>query len=117
MREDLFATTIVVQYHPTAFENHSGWSATVRWRGGNYCEPGFVEGDISTRYFEKTLSGAIDMVLEIKNQFGLKEDISGIALFYKGDDENEYFPPPSNYKELLKAEANKRNWKTYSGLV
>ena len=116
MKKELYAVSVVVQYG-YAGEGRYGWQADLHWNSGGILTDGFVEGVISTRYFEETLTDAVSYVWDIKEQFGLQDIPMGVALFYKGDGEDPSNPPPSGYRALLKEEAEKREWKTYGNLV
>jgi hypothetical protein len=112
MRNDLYAVNVVVEYGYAGNDKY-GWAAVLKWQGGNFAETGYLEGEIRTRYYEETLTNAIDYVVEAKKQFGLKDSLLGIALLYEGDGEDEENPPPPKFKEILKIEADNRNWKSY----
>ncbi|MGD9552335.1 MAG: hypothetical protein AB7V60_04415 [Candidatus Caldatribacteriota bacterium] len=91
--------------------NH-GWTATLHWQDDKFAEKGCVEGEIRTRYFEDTITEAINYVVEVAKQFNIPFS-DEMGLFYEDDGENIDAPPPADWKSLLYKEAQKRGWQTY----
>lgn len=103
------AIGITVEY---GYSGQYGWVATLHWQDDKFCQEGAVEGKICTRYFEKSLGSAIDCVIEVAEQFGIPL-FSKFSLFYENDGEGVEVAPPSNWREILYQEAQKRGWRTY----
>lgn len=68
-------------------------------------------GTLSTRYFipdgETTsgLSAAVDAILNDAKRLGI--EFTHQALYYKGDGEDENFPPPPDWRRALAVEADR----------
>jgi hypothetical protein len=114
MREDLYFIMVICQYG-YAGHKEMGWQATAHWQDGKFAEGGAIEGEIRTRYFEPTLTQAIDKVMEVVEQWGLKtvHDLQPTLIYLK-DGEGLDEPPPENFKQILHEEAERRGWATYS---
>ncbi len=113
MRDDLYFVSITCLYG-YAGHDEMGWNAKINWQDSKFAESGAVEGVIRTRYFEPTLTQAINAILEVAEQWELKTlPTLPPALYYEGDSENKDFPPPENWKAVLKKEAELRGWETY----
>lgn len=112
----LWTTGITVKYGYGGSDKH-GWTADINWYDDGFCSENTVEGIIKTRYFVEDISRAIDLVLEVLKKFSIPftKERGGDEpfLFYKGDGEDENWPPPKGWEKLLKKEAEKRGWKTY----
>lgn len=109
---DLYFTSVVVSYGYAGSDKY-GWWARVDWLDGKHCEDGAMRGRINTEY-ASDLGASIDYVMQIIERFEISSiESMGIALFYEGDGENSNHPPPEGWKEILRAEAEKRGWKTY----
>ena len=113
MRDDLYLVNCIVIYG-YAGSSRYGWNARLTWQDSKFAELGAVEGEITTRYFEESLSNAIDAVWEVAEQWQLKtiEDLP-VTLLYKDDGGCEDYPPPADWKDILCIEAEKRSWQTY----
>jgi len=100
----------------TVKNGEDGWVASCKWECGKFGQSGYMEGEITTRYYEPTITQAIDYVLEMINRLGIKrtdeieimkEELE-FSLFYI---EKEFiFKDTIN---IIKVEANRRGWKTY----
>jgi len=67
----LWTTGIELNYG-YAGQGSYGWTASCKWQGGDFAQSGYMEGTINTRYFEKTITEAIDYVMECIKSFGIK---------------------------------------------
>ncbi len=114
MPVDVQATGVTVRYG-YAGNNKYGWIAKLHWQDDKFAEEGCVEGDIHTRYFEKTITSAINYVVEVAEQFNIPFTDEPY-LFYENDGDNLEEPPPENWKLILLEEALSRGWHTYSSL-
>jgi hypothetical protein len=113
---DLWSTGVVLKYGYAGGGRH-GWVAEINWCDSKFCEEKAVQGTITTTYFEETIEKAIDTVMEVFEKFKLRkvgDELVGFNLYYIGDGEDEEYPPPKGYIKLLREEAHKRGWKTYS---
>lgn len=105
---EIFTTGIEVKMDP-----ESGWSASCEWQCGKFAESGCMQGTIETKYYENSLSEAIDYVLDCMKQMNVKrsdeidriKDVLGFALYSSGN--------PHEYS-AIKEEASKRGWNFYS---
>ena len=83
-------------------------------------EAGCIEGTIGTKYYEKSLTKAIDYVLDCMERMGIKRsdeveelnDVLGFALYYDEESEEEL---TEELKTEIKNEADRRGWKCYIG--
>lgn len=108
----LALTTISLKYGYGGGGNY-GWSASLKWIDSKFAEKGCVEGDIRTRYFEKTIDDAICAVLDVARTFGLASSCIGIGLFYADDGDNDQCPPPDGWKEMIIEAAKRHNMESY----
>lgn len=99
----------------TVKNSNYGWIAWCDWISGNIAEEGNIEGMIATRYYEASLTEAIDHVLEFMNKMGVKrsdeiemEGILGFDLYYEEDDEDTL---SEELQKVIKEEAEKRKWR------
>lgn len=113
---DLWATGVTLKYGYSGGGLY-GWTAEICWFDNKFCEDKAVQGRIVTRYFEESIELAIDTVMEVFEQFNIKKtdnEFIGFNLYYEGDGEDKEWPPPEGYRKLLRDEAEKRGWKTYT---
>lgn len=132
----IWSTGIIVKYGYAGSEAIPGhfrhrrdrysWWAYCTWTMGGHCEPGRMEGKLGTRYAEKTLSKAVDCVLELARKMDVTfVDVRGEGglisypegqpeLYYEGDGEMaDGDPVPDNWKFLLKEEAKRIGFQSY----
>ncbi|WPS85602.1 hypothetical protein SMD22_00655 (plasmid) [Brevibacillus halotolerans] len=118
MGKSLFTTGITVFCAPIETNKsveRYGWMASLDWQEPGIDKPKTVQGTIKTRYFEETLEEAIETVLTLAAQWGIKPfPTMNMFLYYKGEGEDTDFPPPENYREMLRMEAERRGWETYT---
>lgn len=108
---------------------YPGWAASL-----DYCDDGFVnddpdaglvstEGTLRTRYpvrDAKTRSGlgvALDNLIADARRLGIEFTATSAFpapfLYYRGDGENEEYPPPDGWRETLVAEAARIGFISY----
>lgn len=111
-RDDLCGVCVIVHMDPY----RPKWWAALRWQDGKFCEDGCedgcVEGEIRTRYPESSLAEALDRIIEVARTFRLPL-WDRFGLFYRGDGGDPRFLAPADYRERLRAEAERRGWRTY----
>lgn len=104
----------------TVKNSEDGWCASCKWRSGEFAKSGYMEGEIATRYYEPTITQAIDYVLEFMDRMGVKKsdeieemkDVLDFDLYYEGyEDEEDCLP--SEIQNIIKDEAEHRGWKCY----
>ena len=110
-----FLTTGITVKHGYINQDRIGWSAECKWQGEDFMQPGYMEGIIQTRYLESTITEAIDYVLECIKQFGIKlcneiEEMKEMGFALYRDEEEEQ---PEKVLQIIKIEAERRNWKCY----
>lgn len=127
-----WSTGITVTWAPFAErvngEPYGGWHAKL-----DYSDDGFAdndpdagqvstEGTLCTRYpvrDAKTRSGlavAVDNLLADAKRLGIEFNAAGFSapfLYYKGDGENEEYPPPDDWRGMLAAEAERIGFISY----
>lgn len=107
---------------------YPGWAASL-----DYCDDGFAdddpdaglvstEGHLHTRYpvrDAKTRSGlsvAVDALVADAKRLGIEFNAASFQapfLYYKGDGENEEYPPPDGWRETLAVEAARIGFISY----
>lgn len=112
VRDDLYVVSVTVKYGYAGSEK-CGWHGELYWQDTRFAEPGTVQGTIVTRYFEATITEAIDHVTGVARQFGLKMDDGPMPTFLHG--KRGWIPPgfeyPADMEQQLQAEAERRGWK------
>lgn len=115
----MWSTGITVSYGYAGSSNgieRYGWTANLEWQA-SASNGSPVEGTIHTRYAEDTLEKAIDMVMEMANQFGVqfqdlgKGAVPCIYCKYETADEKDILL--DNWKQILNDEARRRKWISY----
>jgi hypothetical protein len=116
----LFSTGIELKYgcggHKAGGQEYYGWWAKVCFEDYGLTEKGSVYGFISNKYAEP-IEDAIDTVKADAERMGI-EFISistrkASMLYYDHDGESKEFPPPDNWKQILKEQAERIGWETY----
>lgn len=108
---EIWTTGITVKH------SEDGWLAYCKWNSGEFAKSGYMTGEISTRYYEPTITQAIDYVLDFMNRMGVKrsdeieemKDALGFDLYYD-EEENSL---SSDIQSIIKSEAEQRGWKCY----
>ena len=116
MKHTLLMANVVVHYG-YAGNNTYGWAATIECFDDRFAQSQAVEVTLNTKYYEPTLTQAIDTVWSLAQQLGIEVVPTNMALFYKGDGEDNDYPPPANFREQLQEEAEKRLWRSYANMV
>ncbi|GHB56032.1 hypothetical protein GCM10010331_49900 [Streptomyces xanthochromogenes] len=107
----------------------SGWHGTVEFfddgfAGDNDTDAGYLStnGKLWTRYavadgeVRSGLSAAVDVLIADARKLGIAFRVGDGPgrLYYKTDGENPEFPPPTGWRELLTAEAERIGWDSYA---
>lgn len=103
--DKLFATGIVIRQ-----DWRGGWWAEATFEDFGHCDRGSVMGHIETKYADDDLPYTIDTIKRDVESLGVEfAQLDGVspALLYSEDGEDEDFPPPDGWRELLKAEAQR----------
>jgi hypothetical protein len=113
--DTLFSLGIIVWY-AYAGDNKYGWLAQVEFRDYGHCEPNSIRGKIITTSYGIPLSRAIDTIKTDAEKLGIKfaqfEEISPY-LFYLNDGDSKDYPPPADWRTLLKKEAKRIGFSSY----
>lgn len=101
------------------------WSAAVEYLDDGFCDDDAANGVISTqgklhtRYqvrdgSEATLAAVIDVIKADAERLGItfRTDGAGPNVYYKGDGEDEDYPPPDGWGEMVDAQAARLGWAT-----
>ena len=103
--------------------SRSGWQASLDFLDDGFCDnedtdAGLVstQGHLQTRYFvsdgenESGLTVALDVLLTDAQRLGItfKEP----TLTYRGDGEDENYPPPVGWKQDIAEQAHRLGWRT-----
>jgi len=93
-----------------------GWVAKCKFYGGNFMGSNSIEGMISNRYLEPTITEAIDHILDTLKTFNIKLCTEIVEIKYMGfalyRDENEKYYTIELLQQI-KDEAERRGWKCY----
>lgn len=107
---------------------HSGWGGTVDFRDDGFADDDpdtgrvSTEGTLKTRYTVRDgdlttgLTAVIDTLIADAARLGIDfRDIgdSKPMLYFEGDGEDEEWPPPDGWREMLRAQAERIGWATY----
>ena len=114
-----WATGITVRHH------EGKWSATVEYLDAGFADDNAdaqrvsTEGNLHTRYFLRdgehasALTVAIDVVKADAERLGIVWGTPGPFVYMKGDGEDETFPPPDGWRELVDAQARRLGWEPF----
>lgn len=105
-----WTTSIVLKWNEC-----DGWAAAVEFFDDGFCNYLSTEGKLHTRYFG-FLEQSIDVVLADAKRLGIefKNNIAGKPfLLYDGDGENKDYPPPPNWKVILREQAQRIGFTSY----
>ena len=131
-----WATGITVCWQPGSSVRggvrHDGWTARAEFFDGGFCDDDAdlhrvsTEGVLHTRYAVPdgdTVTGlraAIDTIVADAQRLGITfrrpVDDDRPALYYKGDGEDPEWPAPDGWEQMLAAEAERIEWRTYSSV-
>ena len=108
MERKFYSIGIVVKYGYAGC-SHYGWWARVNFEDAFDSN---MQGAINTKY-GLSLDKAIDNVLETAKSFGIDFPENGRLspnIFYLDDGKSTEYPPPENWKQLLKTECDRLGW-------
>ena len=103
-----------------------GWAAKADFLDGGFCndsaDDGAVstEGTIRTRYAvrEGSTADALTVVIDVLKADAERLGITwndGATVYYASDGEDEEYPPPDDWRELLGQQADRLGWKRLYG--
>lgn len=108
----LYSTGIILTYGYSGNDKY-GWNAKVEFGDLGHCNTKSTRGEISNKYFCPTIEESIEQILEDMNFMNIsfideseKTELKR-TLYYVNDGETEEYPPPSNWKEILKKQCQK----------
>jgi len=119
-----WTTGITVKYGYSGSGRY-GWAAEVAFYDNGFCDDDTDAGTISTqgilrtRYFVREGSGpdadgltaAVDAMKADAERLGIRFSIiGGPRVYYQGDGEDEDWPPPDGWRELVNAQARRLGW-------
>ena len=122
-----WATGITVKHGYSGMNLH-GWAANVDFYDSGFCDDNpdaaaiSTQGILSTRYFVREgdspdtdgLAAAVDAVKRDAERLGITWGADAAVpptVYYIGDGEDEDFPPPDGWRELVNAQARRLGWK------
>ena len=122
-----WATGITVRYGYSGM-NLYGWAATVEFYDDGFCSDDTdrstisTEGMLRTRYYVRegthtdaaALATAIDTVKADAEWLGITFRDDGVmapCVYYQGDGEDEDYPPPAGWREMVDAQAARLGWR------
>lgn len=106
-----YSTGITVDYG-YAGNDKMGWTAKCGWQDGKFAENGTMVGSIQTKYYENSISEAIDYVLDTMKEFNIKQCSEIMDMNFALFRENEDKSIENSTLEIMKQEALNRNWDT-----
>ena len=103
-----------------------GWAASLEYLDDGFCnddaDVGRVstEGTLHTRYAVRqgetadALTVVIDTIKADAERLGIRWGAvtPGATVYYKGDGEDEDFPPPDGWREMVNAQAERLGWQS-----
>jgi hypothetical protein len=122
-----WSTGITIRYLPDAIERHGrsydGWSATAKFYDSGFVsddtDTGSIstQGELGTRYFIRDgetvdgLTAAIDVILADAKKIDIQWG-QGCppTLYYEGDGEDPEWPPPPNWKRIIRDQCTRLGW-------
>ena len=93
------------------------WYASADIHDDGFCDGKSIKGEVSTSY-GLPIASAIDVILEAIEMLGMSKEFPLHAdrrgrLYYVEDGHSKEYPPPENWLDLLREQANRIGWKTY----
>ena len=121
-----WTTGITVRYGYSGM-NLYGWAASVGFYDDGFCsddtDSGTIstEGTLRTRYYVRegagpgadALAAAIDVIKADAERLGIRFRQDGLMtphVYYQGDGEDEDWPPPAGWRELVDAQSARLGW-------
>lgn len=92
------------------------WWAKLDFYDSGFCQDESTEGTLHTRYCVD-LELAIDVLIADAKKIGIEFSRVGDGLpflSYEGDGESKDWPPPDNWREVLREQAARVGWATYN---
>lgn len=123
-----WATGITVRYGYSGSDLY-GWGAEVEFFDSGFCDDDTdsgaisTEGTLRTRYFVRegdgpdadALSAAVDAVKRDADRLGITWSAAPspatATVYYRGDGEDENYPPPDGWREMVNAQAGRLGWR------
>lgn len=121
-----WSTGITVNWSPRAQyrngEHSPGWAASLDFFDDGFCDDDAdagqvaTQGKLQTRYLvvdgalRSGLEVALDVLLADAQRMGIT--FQRPYLYYRGDGEDEDYPPPDGWKEALAVHAERLGWET-----
>jgi hypothetical protein len=99
--KNFYATGIILKCY-----GKDKWAAQIKFFDSGFCDDRSTEGELTTRYFID-IETAIDVIREDAEKMGIK--ISPVLMGY-GDGEDEKWPMPENWKDILQEQAKRLKW-------
>jgi len=111
----LYAIGITVWYG-YAGNDKDGWWAAVEFQDDGHCDNNSIKGEIHTKY-GGPLSLQIDTIKHDAEKLGIQfPTIANMtpSLVYLNDGETKDYPPPNDWRQILKKEAKRIGFRSYS---
>lgn len=115
--ERYWSTGIVLRYG-YAGGGRYGWAAYLDFLDAGFCQDESTQGRLRTRYYVP-LELAIDMLHKDATQLAIVfRAIIGDApmLYYEDDGDSADYPPPDNWRAILREQAERIGWITYPAI-
>lgn len=112
--DQYWSTGIVLRYG-YAGGKRLAWVAYCEFLDDGLCQDEGTEGRLTTRYFVP-LELAIDTLHKDATKLGIvfKAIIDKAPmLYYENDGDSKEFPPPDNWRAILREQAERIGWATY----
>lgn len=109
-----WSTGIILRYG-YAGSGKNGWVAYCDFLDGGFCQDESTQGKLTTRYYVP-LELAIDTLHEDATKLGIVfRAITDKApmLYYENDGDSKEYPPPDNWRAILREQAERIGWVTY----
>lgn len=106
--ESYWSTGIILR------ERSGEWAARLEFMDDGFCEDKSTQGTLTMRYFG-SLATAIDTLIKDAQKLGIVFTGAGdepCRLYYECDGESVDWPPPQNWREILRKQAQRIGWVT-----
>ena len=121
-----WSTGITVKYGYASM-GCNGWAAEATYLDGGFCNDdpanGVIstEGTLHTRYVVREQDGT-DVLTAIIDAVKADAERLGVSwltphVYYKGDGEDENYPPPEGWREMIDAQAARLGWESLYSIV
>lgn len=108
-----WSTGIKVRYVEPYEGKPARWSASADFYDAGFCQDPSTEGHFHTRYAQESLSAAIDVLKADMERMGIVWADwvpTTPSLYVEGDGKRDDVPLPTNWRELVNAEAERIGW-------